>query len=115
MPKIPEKIGETMKIDTDLIQKYRCFELKGICLAGCVRGGKIASGYRAHAHISGRHKGWICFQSENPSKNLFLHEWAHILSGTGHDEKWAKILLKLGGRIDARYAKLKGISRIMNG
>jgi hypothetical protein len=87
--------------------------LRGACLGGCIEGVPVGSGYRAHAHISGEFRGWICFRSRNPPLSLILHEIAHVLSGCGHNRKWAETLISIGGTVEKRYRKLKGLRDLL--
>lgn len=100
------------KIEYEPFKKYPL--VKGVFLGGCIAAmpGDPPSSYRAHAHISGEHDGWICIRGKNlPNQNLMLHELSHILAKEGHTQKWAKILLSLGGKIHSRYRKLKGVAK----
>jgi hypothetical protein len=96
-------------------------EVVGLFIGGCVQRG-VGSSFRhqAHAHTSGPDKGWICVRShrrlfaatrqadgswattKRPSR-LMWHEYAHILTGTGHDERWRRQMRELGQPIPARY------------
>lgn len=94
------------------------FDVK-VFVGGCVARGE-GSRFRAkaHAHIEGalylspsqrRYLGWICFLSEKrlKSRELCLHEAAHILSNSGHTDKWRKKVLEIGGTLDAVPGVLK--------
>jgi len=74
-------------------------KLKGICCNACVEGG-VGSRFRAkaHAHINGEWKGWICFLSEKRlnQKKLGLHELAHIISEEGHTDKFRQVCKEIG-------------------
>lgn len=78
-------------------------EVKGIFANGCVQRGE-GSRFRAkaHAHTKGEYKGWICFLSEKrlSSRELLLHEIAHIITNQGHTDKWRSKLLEIGGTLD---------------
>jgi hypothetical protein len=67
----------------------------------------------AHSHPRGRYKGWICvpYETRLRTKNLMLHELAHIICGSlgikrGHRKEWRAIVRTLGGT-DGSY-KLVG-------
>ena len=87
--------------------------VKGIFLGGCVdtrEPGKISRNCiaAAHAHISGKNDGWVCFQLpqyfHDPEYEwLRMHELAHVLSRQGHTDKWRQQMLALGQVIPARY------------
>jgi len=85
-------------------------EVKGIFVGGCVERGE-GSRFRAkaHSHIKGHYKGWICFLSERrlDSNELMLHEVAHVISESGHDDKWRETVLRIGGTLDAVPGLLK--------
>lgn len=85
-------------------------ELKGVFIGGCVDRG-VGSSFRAqaHAHTSGKNKGWICIRGWRRlyQRQLLLHELAHILTGQGHTDVWRTRLRQLGGRVPARYRKRK--------
>jgi hypothetical protein len=84
---------------------------KGIFLGGCVVTGMgnidKDPNVMAHAHVrigAGVYRGWICFQLPDyfylpRFENVRMHELAHILSDSGHDEKWRKVMLSLGQEI----------------
>jgi hypothetical protein len=102
-------------------EKYKEQGYKGTFVNGCIKRGDGSSfRARAHAHNDPIYPcyGWICVRSvkrvfikgtNKPSK-LMLHELAHILSKSGHDKKWAKKVKELGGAINARYKKYKGVT-----
>lgn len=104
-------------------------EVAGVFIGGCVERG-IGSRFRhqAHAHTSGEHKGWICVlshrrlfasvrytdawgdtywdTSDRPSR-LMWHEYAHVTTGHGHDDRWRTEMRRLGQPIPQRYKKRK--------
>lgn len=74
-------------------------------VGGCVeRGDGSSFRRRAHAHVEGQHKGWICIRSwrrvlgstGRPSR-LVWHEVAHYLVGPSnwHNKTWDRMRLKL--------------------
>lgn len=91
-------------------------EVKGIMMDGCVRGTKLSTKVKAHAHILPRlvrnraHEffvGWICVHSpyvgvvkssilQRPSQTM-IHEYAHILTNHGHDDVFRNMLYEIGG------------------
>lgn len=89
--------------------------VKGIFLGGCVdtrQPGNISKrcSALAHAHISGRNKGWVCFQlpeyyHDPKHRWVRMHELAHIMSGQGHTDKWREAMMKLGQEIPPRYQR----------
>jgi hypothetical protein len=80
--------------------------VRGVFVGGCVRRG-IGSSFRAKAHAHGNesdpHHGWICYRkaSRLESKELALHEIAHLVAGCGHTDEWRRAVLALGGTLDA--------------
>lgn len=93
-----------MEIKTHDALSYK--EVKGIFLNGCVdRGDGSSFRRKAHAHTSGQNQGWICVRGMKnlESKNLMLHEVAHILTLQGHTIKWMKKYVEIGGDINSDY------------
>lgn len=77
--------------------------MKGLFVGGCVeRGDGSSFRAKAHAHISGRNKGWICVRkaSRLADRELMIHELAHIITGHGHDDTFRAMVRKLGGTLD---------------
>jgi hypothetical protein len=66
----------------------------GSCIIGC-KWGKEA----AHAHVSKYDpaRGYICFRTEKDflKETTAKHELAHIISGKGHNRKWAEAYVVL--------------------
>jgi hypothetical protein len=89
-------------------------EVTGVHVGGCVNPSDRRFGGNAHAHTGGEFKGWICLRKQRqvldalvdgkPSPLMF-HEYAHVLTGRGHDDLWRKKMLELGQRIEKRYVK----------
>lgn len=102
-------------------------EIKGLFIHGCIERG-VGSSFRhqAHAHCESDdpHLGIICIrshrrifgmtrteagiwiQTDRPSR-LMWHEYAHILTGRGHDDVWRAKMRELGQPIPAHYKKRK--------
>lgn len=98
-------------------------EVAGLFVGGCVeRGAGSSFRAQAHAHTAGSHKGWICVRAHRriygqtrnefggwvatgrPSR-LMWHEYAHILAGQGHTDRWRAVMRELGQPIPQRYKK----------
>lgn len=105
-----------MKIIIAEFEKHK--DYKGTFVKGCVvRGDGSSFRAKAHAHIDPKNKyfGWICVRSPKrvfmkdkfPIKPslLMIHELAHILSKSGHTDKWRKKVKELGGRIPRHCTK----------
>ena len=96
-------------------------EVAGVHVGSCIEDGRRFR-HQAHAHTRGEHKGWICVLShrriygttrdekgrwlptDKPSR-LMVHEYAHILTGHGHDDVWRAKMRELGQPIPAHYKK----------
>lgn len=100
-------------------------EVAGVFVGGCVERGEGSSfRHQAHAHCGAADPflGWVCVRSwrrletgrtERPSDDdaivrpsrLMWHEYAHILSGAGHDDRWRAKMRELRQPIPARYKR----------
>jgi hypothetical protein len=94
--------------------------VKGVFVGGCIATGvgliSSRKGLRceeAHAHVEGLHQGWVCFQipADLDSKELRMHELAHIMSGEGHTKAWRAKMTELGQEIPPRYQPRKRLKR----
>lgn len=87
--------------DHPILSKWA--EVKGVFVYGCVARGE-GSRFRAkaHSHSDGDYRGWVCYLSAKwlGSRELALHELAHILTGHGHTNGWRRKLLLIGGTLD---------------
>lgn len=83
-------------------------EVKGIFCGGCVERG-AGSSFRASAHShtnkADKYSGWICVRGQKNlfSRNLMLHEAAHIITGQGHTLTWMKKYVEIGGDINSDF------------
>jgi hypothetical protein len=68
----------------------------------------------AHAHVAGcDHPGWICVRNPNDVLRkasrqvsaLLMHELAHLISQSGHTDKWRRAMTELGQPIPRQYQK----------
>jgi|ERR1700722_3631092 len=85
-------------------------EVSGVYVGGCIIG-HDARFWRtednkhvalAHSHIKGKHTGWICvpYKTRLRSKELMLHELAHLIVGRkGHGKMWRKTVKEVGGTL----------------
>ncbi len=71
-----------------------------VFVGGCYQRG-VGSKFRAKAHAHYK-TGWICFRSDKwlGDRMLILHELAHLISGQGHNDRWRKVLLEIGGTLE---------------
>ena len=80
--------------------------VEGIYMGGCIVGNKFTSGVLAHAHNRRNPAGWICFRSPDPAlvfdadgrpTYFLMHEYAHIVAGTGgHNPAWRDAMGQFG-------------------
>ena len=86
---------------------------RGIFHGGCIER-KEGSSFRAkaHAHIKGNYKGWICFRSAKRLKQkwIVIHELAHVITGHGHSKKFYQCVRRLGGKITANDRRISPVS-----
>ena len=89
-------------------------EVKAVFVGGCVTTGlgrisETNKRSQAHAHTSGAHKGWVCFQLPEylKDKSLRMHQLAHIQAGeVGHTKKWREAMAKLGQEVPRQHARI---------
>ena len=89
--------------------------LKGIAIGACAGDGLWGNSdqeigqdrIKAHAHIDGKRKGWICIrQLRNYNATTIRHELAHLIrENARHDEAWRREVAALGGRVEPAYRK----------
>jgi hypothetical protein len=111
-----------------LLQLLRHPAVKNICVGRCVNHDEWqdtdADTGRdrelAHAHFGpGKGSGWICVRNPNDvlrrgSKHVsanVMHELAHLISQSGHTDKWRHAMAELGQPIPTRYRK-RGIQEV---
>jgi hypothetical protein len=87
----------------------------GIFIGGCVDRG-VGSSFRAQAHAhtvaAQDNLGWICVRSQRRLftasgrvGRLLWHEFAHVITGHGHDDAWRSAMRALGQPITRQYRK----------
>lgn len=90
-------------------------EVKGVFIGGCVERGD-GSRFRAlaHAHVTKDDVNyhWICVLSKKRPliekgklSQTMLHEIAHILTDSGHTDKWRKQAVAIGYELPLHYEK----------
>jgi hypothetical protein len=96
--------------------------VKNICVGRCVNhddwqdtdDGVHCYREQAHAHVKGcDHPGWICVRnprhvlsgSSRHVSGLLLHELAHLISQSGHNETWRQTMRGLGQTIPKQYQR----------
>lgn len=86
-----------------------------VFVGGCRRRGE-GSRFRAKAHAHNDERV-ICYLSSKwlHSKELALHELAHILAGTGHTDKWRAKVIELGGTLEEVPGILKSYHKKVRG
>lgn len=102
-----DKIMNTQEKVSGHIEFHEMPEIK-VFVGGCVKRG-VGSSFRrkAHAHVIGENKGFVCVRSwkrlrsaNGKPSQLMIHEYAHILTGHGHDDVWRAKMKEVGGRIN---------------
>jgi hypothetical protein len=92
----------------EYVRQHEC--LKGIAVGACIKGLYIDPVKElAHAHMHGKHKGWVCMLSELQGHKLaLLHEVAHLLHSSffelfhvPHGKEWRKYVVSIGGSYKA--------------
>lgn len=89
--------------------------LKGIAIGACAGDGLWGNSddeigqdrIKAHAHVDGKRKGWICIRRlRNYNATTIRHELAHLVrENTRHDEAWRREVRALGGPVEQAYRK----------
>lgn len=95
-------------------EEYRRPEVIGVFVGGCVdRGDGSSFRAKAHAHDKDPHKGWICHRGTKwlKCRELLLHEVAHVLTGAGHNDKWRKKVIDIGGTLNPVLGVMKDYNK----
>jgi hypothetical protein len=83
--------------------------VRGFNVGGCVTGGPLPEDQIAHAHLAGSSPKWaqgfICAVSHPALIHALLHELAHLIANTGHDDRWRREMRRLGVRVPAEHRK----------
>lgn len=80
--------------------------VQGLCLGYCPTGSLFLN-ERAHAHVRGRFKGFICVApGHEPTDQLLLHELAHLYEPGGHEKRWRRRFLALAEQHSPEMASM---------
>ncbi len=85
----------------------------GIAIGACAAGdpwsqpGVAANRVVAHAHYTGKRKGWICIRRlRGYNATTIRHELAHLIrENARHDDAWRREVRGLGGQVEPSYRK----------